>query len=248
MRNIPKFRNLTAERSIAEAACIALRKLGRPSSIGDIYNTIIELGLYDFNTPTPEHVLRTEIRRKTVGVERVDMSEVMIFTMPQNEIYDIMKEPTKRRGALGIKRIQRASDKEDIIKLLTSDTFGAFREIWRLLFFAAMVGFKNSRREPLVSTGSGEGIRQDSFANNPVWSGTLFLLGLVESSSTEVLRGTEEAEDERIKIFEEYANGGLAILKEEFEASNDSIDSLLYFIQSHTGGIPKSVPDLDISI
>ena len=53
------------------------------------------MGLYEFNTPTPEHVLRTEIRRKTYGVERVDQSVDVFFKMIGDELYDVMKEPTE---------------------------------------------------------------------------------------------------------------------------------------------------------
>jgi dnd system-associated protein 4 len=159
-----------------------------------------------------------------------------------------MKEPLKRRGTIGMKRIQRASDKESIIALLTSDSVGAFHEIWRLLFFAAMVGYKNGRREPLTSTQTGEGIRQDSFANNPVWLGTIYLLGLVETGSTDALRATEESEDQRINLFEEYANGGLAILKEEFDASTGNLDALLTFIQSQTESSETQIPNLQVAI
>ncbi len=157
-----------------------------------------------------------------------------------------MKEPVKRRATIGTKRIQRASDKESIITLLTSESVGAFRENWRVVFFAALIGYKNGRRDPLGSVQTGEGIRQDSFANNPVWHGMLYLLGLVETNSTDVLQSTEEAENERIKIFEEYANGGLAILKEHFASSNESLDSLLTFIQSQTS--TAKPPDLSITI
>ncbi len=112
-----------------------------------------------------------------------------------------------------------------------------------------MVGFKNGRREPLASIQSGEGIRQDSFANNPVWLGTVYLLGLVETEgSTDVLRASEDSEDERIQIFEEYANGGLAILKEAFAASNGSLDDLLTFIQSQTESAAPKKADLQIAI
>jgi dnd system-associated protein 4 len=122
----------------------------------------------------------------------------------------------------------------------------ALRENWRLLFFSALVGFKNGRREPLVGVQTGEGIRQDSFANNPVWQGTLYLLSLVENQSPDVLQSTEEAEDERIKIFEEYANGGLALLKEHFASSSNSLDSLLTFISSQTETAAN--PDLSVTI
>lgn len=192
--------------------------------------------------------MQTEIRRKTFGVERRDLSVDVFFKLAGDELYELMKEPTKRRGTVGMKRIQRASDKESIIEILTSDSVGAFREIWRLLFFAAMVGFKNGKREPLTSTQTGEGIRQDSFANNPVWLGTVYLLGLVETGGTSVLRSTEDAEDERIKIFEEYANGGLQMLKETFETSNGNLDTLLTFIQSQTESSATKAPDLQIVI
>jgi dnd system-associated protein 4 len=157
-----------------------------------------------------------------------------------------MKEPVKRRAAIGTKRIQRASDKEAIITILTSESVGAFRENWRVIFFAAIVGYKNGRRDPLIGVQTGEGIRQDTFANNPVWQGTLYLLGLVETESPDILQSTEDAEDERIKIFEEYANGGLAILKDYFASSNESLDSLLTFIQSQT--TTAKPPDLSIKI
>jgi len=227
---------------------MALQRIGKPATIDEIYKKVIELDLDEFNTPTPEHVLRTEIRRKTLGVDRVDLSADVFFKMVGDELYELMKEPTKRRGAVGMKRIQRAGDKDAIIELLTSDSVGAFREIWRVLFFAAMVGFKNAKREPLTSTQTGEGIRQDSFANNPVWLGTVYLLGLVETEGTDVLRATEDSEDERIKIFEEFANGGLQILKETFETSNGNLDTLLTFIQSQTESTATKTPDLQIAI
>jgi len=227
---------------------VALQEIGKPSAVRDIYKKIIELELYEFDTPTPEHVLRTEIRRKTAGIERVDKSTEIYFQMPTDEMYELMKEPVRRRTAVGMKRIQRASDKEATIELLTSEPLGVFREIWRLLFFAAMVGFKNGRREPLASTQSGEGIRQDSFANNPVWLGTLYLFGLAETGSADVLRGTEESEDERIRVFEEYANGGLAILQERLQESSCSLDGLMSFIQLETEAAEAKAPDLEISI
>jgi len=241
-----KSASLKPEHTIAEAARIALQRIGKPSSVHAIYSKIVELQLYTFNTPVPEHVLRTELRRKTLGVERTDSSGDVYFRTSDDETYELMKEPVKRRAAVGMKRIQRASDKEAIIELLTSESVGAFREIWRLMFFAALVGFKNGRREALNSTQSGEGIRQDSFANNPVWLGTLYLLGLVETGSTDVLRSAEDAENERIRIFEEYANGGLELLKEQFETSNGSLDTLMMFIQSQTESV--STPDLAVTI
>ncbi len=148
---------------------------------------------------------------------------------------------------MGMKRIQRASDKEEIIKSLMADHVGIFKEIWRLLLFAAHVGIKNSRREPLRSVDSGKGIDQSTFGNCPAWLGVLYLMSLVESESTNALSGLGEAEDQRILVFQEYANGGLSILEEFFSGRPLDLDGLLVFIDSQIiGEIGK--PDLELTI
>lgn len=147
----------------------------------------------------------------------------------------------------GMKRIQRASDKEEIIKSLMADHIGIFKEIWRLLLFAAQVGIKNSRRDPLNSVDSGKGIDQTTFGNCPAWPGVLYLMSLVESESTNALSGSGEAEDQRILIFQEYANGGLSILEDFFSDRPVNLDGLLVFIDSQIiGEIGK--PDLELTI
>jgi dnd system-associated protein 4 len=234
--------------TIIEAAKIALERLGRAARISEIYAKILQLELYEFNTPEPEHVLRTQIRRATFGVEVEDAVRRKVFALAGDETYEIMKEPDKKPFTIGMKRIHRASDKKHIIETLTSDETAAFREIWRLLLFAAALGFRNGRREPLVSVESGDAIRQELFGNCPAWPGILYLIGLVETGGTEVLMATEESEDIRIKGFEEYANGGLAILEEHFKTGNCNLDSLLNFIQAQTVEIQTKKPDLQISI
>lgn len=159
-----------------------------------------------------------------------------------------MSEIPKKRFAVGMKRIHRASDKKRIIDTLTSDGTVAFREIWRLLLFSAALGLKNGKREPLANVDSGDAIRQELFGNCPAWPGILYLIGLVETGGTDVLMATEEAEDQRIKAFEEYSNGGLAILDEHFKSGNSNLDSLLNFIQAQTAEVQTKNPNLQISI
>jgi dnd system-associated protein 4 len=145
-----------------------------------------------------------------------------------------------------MRRINRAADKEDIIKSLTSEATGVFREIWRLLLFSAILGFKSGRREPLANAGGG--IDQQTFGNAPSWPGILYLMGLVETSSTEVLSSSEEAEAARIQLFEEYANGGLALLKERSMGADAGFDFVVGFITEHLDEGAASIPDLKISI
>src|SRR5689334_11111422 len=137
---------MSTKDTIVEVAQKVLRDLGRAASLDEIYAEIIQKKLYEFNTPTPEHVLRTTVRRHTGNVERVDSSEEVLFEMVSEDVYGLnsgTRTTTRKRAGSGMKRIQRANDKEEIIKSLMSDQVGVFKEIWKLLLFAAQVGMRN---------------------------------------------------------------------------------------------------------
>jgi len=236
--------------TITDAAIRALKLLGGPSTIDDIYEKIITEGLYEFNTPTPEHVLRTTIRRHTGNVERADSSNPVLFDMLEDEIYGLTNmtiQTSKKTPVSGIKRIHRASDKEDFIRAITSDQVGVFKEIWKLLLFAAQIGMSNNRRESLINIESGKGIDQSTFGNCPSWPGIVYLLSLVETEQSELLSGTQEAEDSRITIFQEYANGGLSVMLDFFKDRPLDLDGILAFIESQTIKA-AAIPDLELSI
>jgi dnd system-associated protein 4 len=130
-----------------------------------------------------------------------------------------------------MRRILRASDKEEgIVRQLTTGENAVFKEIWRLLMFAAAVGFKYKRSLDLKSSDSGKAIPQAYFANCPAWPGFLHLMALVAEESPEVLSGDEASDDLRVSIFEKYANGGLEILEKALEKRSYSLDALLEFI------------------
>lgn len=236
---------------IRDAAVAAMHILDRPATISEIYAEITLRKLYDFNTPTPEHVLRTTIRRHTANVERVDSTLPLLFVMTENEVYALntSKEAksVKSTATTGIKRIHRATDKEEIIQLLTSEQMGVFKEIWRLLMFAAHVGYRNSRREPLGSIESGKGIDQSTFGNSPSWPGVMYLIALADSGTADPLGGAADSEERRITAFQEYANGGLAILREFFLSRQPGLDGMIEFIDSQRE-LRGSAPDLDLSI
>jgi len=147
----------------------------------------------------------------------------------------------------GIKRVHRAVDKDEIIRLLTGEQLGVFREIWRLLMFAAQIGYSNGRRDTLKSIDSGKGIDQSTFGNSPSWPGVVYLLSLAEHGSAEVLGGTAAAEEGRIAAFQEYANGGLAILSSFFAARPVDLDGLIAFIDSQRG-VRSGTPNLELAI
>jgi dnd system-associated protein 4 len=146
-----------------------------------------------------------------------------------------------------MKRIQRANDKEDIIKSLMSEQVGVFKEIWKLLLFAAQVGIKNGRREPLIAADTGKGIDQSTFGNCPAWPGVLYLVALVDSGNSECLSGSGEIDDNRSTIFQEYVNGGLSILKDFFSDRPIDLDGLIAFVSAQCEE-NAGKPDLELTI
>jgi len=234
--------------TIAQVAQQVLRDLGRSASVDEIYAEIVRRNLYTFNTPTPEHVLRTAIRRQADGVDRVDSQEEILFALVGEDIYGLetgTRTSGRKRAGVGMKRIQRASDKEEIIKALMSDQVGVFKEIWKLLLFAAQVGVKNNSRTPLKAVDPGKGIDQTTFGNCPAWPGVLYLMALAETQKSESLSGSQDAEDERVAVFQEYANGGLAILQDFFAGRPIDLDGLLAFIETQK---EESAGRLDLDI
>lgn len=124
-------------------------------------------------------------------------------------------------------RVKRSGDKEEVLESLKDNIFG---QLTNALIFAASVGFKNGERIPLSSKGAGDPIKEDVFRRtNLHWRGILNMMALCESNGDmSSLEDSDEKEEDRIRIFEEYANGGLKILHDKL--SRSSIPELKKFI------------------
>lgn len=233
--------------TIKEAALDALKLLGKPSSLDEVFETIIRHELYVFNTDVPKHVLQTTIKRHCKDTPRVDsFDEILFVELEENRFWKFDQPESRRMRNPGSKRIHRSKDKEGIIADLTSSDFGVFKEIWKLLLFAATLGFKNGRREPLDSVDQGKGIDQATFGNAPTWPGLFYLFAVNETQSEEVMRADEDAEDARIRIFEEYANGGLSILREHFRSKDFDITTLIELANDTDENKALPTPNLSI--
>ncbi|MEQ1853363.1 MAG: DNA phosphorothioation-associated protein 4 [Chthoniobacteraceae bacterium] len=228
--------------TIADAAEAALREIGRTATLDEIYAKILERNLYTFDTDVPEHVLRTQIHRYCDNTTRVDKYSTPRFTQLGEDTYAMTNQRT--RQASGIRRIHRAKDKEPIIQKMIEE-IGVFREIWRLLLFAAVLGMKGGRRDALEDVDSGKGIDQATFGNSRAWPGVVYLLSLVDSGNPSVLSDTSE--DARIQVFEEYANGGLALMKEHFDQSPSNLQSLIDLAERYGATQTAAPPVVDLS-
>lgn len=153
----------------------------------------------------------------------------------------------KIKGPISAKRIHRAKDKQELVDLLTSDTMGVFKEIWRLQLFTALVGVAHKRRVSLSAVDSGKGIDQETFARCPAWPGVLYLIAIAEAGNAEPLASTQAAEDARVLAFEEYSNGGLEMMADFFRGRSADLNGLLEFIETNLAD-EVAAPSLDLAI
>ncbi|WP_448596902.1 DNA phosphorothioation-associated protein 4 [Thermoleptolyngbya sp.] len=130
-------------------------------------------------------------------------------------------------------RIKVAKDKAELLKALQAkeDTPGTFQSYADALVFAAALGMKRGRREPIAKYSDIDPIRQDIFQNRG-YDQVINLLAVVSSNNPKILASTDEAEAERVKIFEEYANAGLEILEGVLKGSVNHTKSLLMFLRA----------------
>lgn len=116
-----------------------------------------------------------------------------------------------------------------------------------LVLFAACVGYNEGKRKPLSSaTGEGE-IHWEVFGKNITDVAIVNAIALSETEDLNVLLDTEEVFDKKFTILEEYANGGIQILKEKIlDQPGEPIDNLIYYILKHVeekkeGGILEKI-------
>ena len=130
-----------------------------------------------------------------------------------------------------MRRFHRAKDKQPIIDALTGTERGPFSQIWEIMVFSTCLGFRLDRREPLGDTDSSVAIPPSVLMNNCAsWPGLGYLINLVVSSDPHILNMDNVTDEKRIKILEEYANAGLAYVRERLEAKEYSLDSICQLI------------------
>jgi dnd system-associated protein 4 len=113
-------------------------------------------------------------------------------------------------------RVRRPAEHEELIGRLTTKEGGPFANYWQVLVFAAALGWSRDRREPFDKVG-GDAIRYGLFAGSATVSALIDALGvLAHRHDPEIM--ADDRLPERIRVFEEYANGGLSIIQGELNA------------------------------
>jgi len=107
-------------------------------------------------------------------------------------------------------RVHRPSDKDDLIQAIIDNA--PFATMASALLFAAAVGRANQCRVPFDK---GQELLWEPFANAGAGP-FLDMLAAAVSDDKDILAG--DRDDERVQIFEEYANGGLEIIQDRLTA------------------------------
>lgn len=140
-------------------------------------------------------------------------------------------------------RVRRPQEHERLMKELQDEAgFGTFRDI---LLLAAAVGYRFSRRVSFSET-AGDPIRYETL------TGPAFSEALINMIAANVVVEDPEIMDtvrieERVSIFEEYANGGLEFIQEQVNVRHQPaalvVADLVSEAVAETGGASAATVD-----
>ena len=137
---------------------------------------------------------------------------------------------------MGVNRIRIAKDKADLVQALTAskDTTGPFQTYADVVVFAAALGIQGKKRVPLgiISKKEPAPISLEIFVSRG-YDLVLKLIAIAETKDAKIISPSDAiAQDQRIRIFEEYANGGLEILRDELRGAVDYSEQLLLLLSA----------------
>jgi dnd system-associated protein 4 len=136
---------------------------------------------------------------------------------------------------MGANRIRVAKDKADLVKALvdSNNTTGPFQTYADVMVFAAALGAKRKKRSPLGAiTKEPSPIALEVFVSRG-YDLVFKLLAIRETKDPKIISLFDEtSEEKRIHIFEDYANGGLEILRDELRGAVDYTERILLILSS----------------
>lgn len=106
--------------------------------------------------------------------------------------------------------VKRSREYEETLQKLGSKESKIFPTLREALTFCAVLGFKERRRRPLSSGKGTEDIAAAQYHGVEAVN-IMFALALAETGKIDILR--PENESECVKIYEEFANGGLELVQ-----------------------------------
>lgn len=152
---------------------------------------------------------------------------------------------------MALPRVKVAKDKTDLIQKLldTKSTAGVFQTYADIVIFAASFGLRHQKKIPLqeISQSEPAPISLEIFISRG-YEWVINLIAIADSQDTEILAtDNPQAEQQRVTILEEYANGGLAQLQEELRGAVDYTERLLLIISAERFPLNTAEEEFDLS-
>lgn len=132
------------------------------------------------------------------------------------------------------RRIRVPADKVQFIESMLKTAKGPFETKAQVLGFTAAYGAKYGERMPIVKASPGESIRYSVFMGEKLDT-LINLLAITHTGDPKVLARSDEMEDLRSTIFEEFANSGLTLLEDKLKGEVKYTQSLLLLMQDAQG-------------
>lgn len=141
------------------------------------------------------------------------------------------------------RRIRRPADKEKVFMAMTMGDNAVFKTYKALMVCAACIGFAHKQREPFDKP---IGPIAWSTFSGPTDAAVINAIALSETGDLRILLEDEDAYNQRFTIFEEYANGGLAIIQQRIlSAPGCVLDNMVDLIFDYSSD-RREEPDMGI--
>jgi dnd system-associated protein 4 len=133
-------------------------------------------------------------------------------------------------------KIKIAKDKAELIKSLTTseNNNSPFPTYADVVVFAAALGAKRKKRSPLgqISKKDPGPINLDVFVTRG-YDTAIKLLAIADTKDAKILGTLDQTmAEKRLEIFEEYANGGFEILRDELRGAVDYTEQIMLMLIS----------------
>lgn len=143
-----------------------------------------------------------------------------------------------------VRRVRRPADKKALLeKLIDREDGGIFESQIEAMVFAAALGAANGRSESFDSTL--DPMVYELFARRANFENLFYLLGLYRNKAIKIL-GTDAADD-RLTAFEEYANGGLALIDAEIRRTGQLPHQVITQLV-HKARAPAGAPSDEVDL
>lgn len=142
--------------------------------------------------------------------------------------------------------IRISKDKADLVIKLVEEPTTPFETYADVVVFAASLGYSRNKLIPLTANAQRPEIRSSTFSGRG-YDTAINLLAISHTNDQNILGSDEESNSNKIRIFEEYANGGLEIIQDRLRGSIDYLDTILLLLASERNSFHKDDREFDLS-